>query len=138
MARRQQRARLEALLRSLALYVQQAGNGDPLVLLGSGFPLRKTAQPAGQLPAPGNLRVVRGQVSGQLKVRCNKVVRAGSYQWRYAAVATPGAWTLADPTLGASHVFDGLVPGTCYIVQVRAVGSAGPSDWSEAAPVMVV
>jgi len=29
-------------------------------------------------------------------------------------------------------VLQGLTPGTRYIVQVRAIGSRGPSDWSVA------
>jgi hypothetical protein len=136
--RRQQRAQLEFLLRSLALYVQQTCNGDPAILLSSGYPAHRTGQPAGLLPAPANLRLARGKISGQLKARCNAVDRAGSYQWRYATAAAPTAWTLVDPTLGASIALDGLIAGTVYTVQVRAIGSQGPSDWSDAANLMAV
>jgi len=137
-ARKQRRAQLVALLRSLALYVQQTCNGDPLVLLGSGYPKQKVRQPAGRLPAPVNLRLARGMVSGQLKARCNAIAHAGTYQWQYATAAAPAAWTLVNPTLAANIVFDGFVPGTVYIAQVRVVGSQGPSDWSDAASLMVV
>jgi len=137
-ARKQLRAQLVALLRSLALYVQQNCNGDPLVLLGSGYPAQKTRQPAGLLSAPVNLRLARGKISGLLKARCNAVPLAGSYQWRYATAAAPTAWTQLDPTLSASIVLSGLVPGTQYVVQVRAVGTQGPSDWSIASTLMVV
>jgi len=136
--RRQQRAQLVALLRSLALYVQQACNGDPAILLSSGYPARRTPQPVGQLPAPVNLRLARGKITGQLKARCNRVDKAGSYQWRYATSAAPTAWTLVDPTMAASIALDGLAPGTSYVVQVRAVGSHGPSNWSDAATLMAV
>jgi len=136
--RKQKRAQLVGLVRSLALYVQQACNGDPAVLLTSGFPARKTRQPAGPLSAPANLRLARGKISGQLKARCNRVVRAGSYQWRYATTAAPTTWTLVDPSLGVSIVLEDLIAGTSYIVQVRAVGSQGPSDWSDSATLMVV
>jgi hypothetical protein len=137
-ARRQQRVQLVAMLRSLALHVQQTGNGDPLVLRSSGFPVRKSPQPVGLLSAPLNLRLVRGTLSGQLKARCNVVNGAGSYQWRYATAAAPTAWVLVDPTIYANFVFAGLVPGTVYVAQVRAVGTAGPSDWSDTASLMVV
>ncbi len=30
----------------------------------------------------------------------------------------------------ASFTFTGLTPGVSYVVEVNAVGSAGPSDWS--------
>ena len=43
--RRQQRAQLVVLLRSLSLYVQQACDGDPAILLTSGYPVRRTRQP---------------------------------------------------------------------------------------------
>jgi hypothetical protein len=137
-ARKQLRAQLVAMLRSLALYVQQNCKGDPLILLGSGYPAQKTRQPAGLLPAPTNLRLARGTISGQLKVRCKKVLLAGSYQWRYATAAAPTAWTQVDPTLSASILLSGLVRGTEYVVQVRALGTQGPSDWSVASTLMVV
>ena len=137
-ARRQLRAQLVTLLRALALYVQQNCKGDPLILLGSGYPVQKRPQPAAPLSAPANLRLARGTISGQLKVRCSGVGQAGSYQWRYATAAAPTAWTQLDPTLSPSIVLSGLVPGTEYVVQVRAVGTLGPSDWSVASTLMIV
>jgi len=137
-ARRQLRAQLVAQLRSLALYVQQNCNGDAVILLGSGYPAQKAHQPTSLLPAPVNLRLARGTISGQLKARCNKVPKAGSYQWRYATAAAPTAWTQLDPTLAASIMLSGLVRGTDYLVQVRAVGTRGPGDWSDASMLMVV
>ena len=137
-ARRQLRAQMVILLRSLALYVQQNCKGDPLILLGSGYPPQKTRQPVGQLPAPTSLRLARGKMSGQLRARCKGVVQAGSYQWRYATAAAPTAWTQADPTLGASVTLYGLLPGTEYVVQARAIGTQGPSDWSVGSTLMVV
>ena len=41
-------------------------------------------------------------------------------------------------TTAASNVFTGLTPGQIYAVDVNVVGSAGPSDWSDAAQLMVV
>jgi hypothetical protein len=136
--RRQRRTQLVVLLRSLALYVQQACNGDPAILLTSGYPARRTGQPVGLLPAPANLRLARGKLSGQLKARCNRIARAGSYQWRYATAAAPTTWQLVVPTLKSSTVLEGLIAGIAYIVQVRAVGSRGASEWSDAASLMAV
>jgi hypothetical protein len=137
-ARRQLRVELVAQLRSLALYVQQTSNGDPVILLSAGYALQKTRQPAGLLLAPVDLRIARGKVSGQLNVRCGRVVQAGSYQWRYATAAAPTVWTLVDPTMAARVTLEGLAPGTQYVVQARAVGTQGPSDWSGSASLMVV
>ena len=77
--RRQKRTQLVVLLRSLALYVQQTCNGDPAILLTSGYPARRRPQRAGLPPVPANLRLARGKLSGQLNARCNKVANAGSY-----------------------------------------------------------
>ena len=38
----------------------------------------------------------------------------------------------------ASYVFENLTPGQIYLVDVNVVGSAGPSDYSDAAELMVV
>jgi hypothetical protein len=129
---------LTALLRDLSLYVQQTCAGDLTLLLSSGYTAQKQRQPAGQLSAPENLRLRRPELSGQLGARCNPNANAGSYQWRYATSAAPTVWTMADPTTSASTTLENLTPGTIYIVQVRAIGSAGPSDWSDPAMLMAV
>ena len=134
--RRQQRVALVALLRKLALYVQATSGGDLPTLLGSGFTAQRTRQPVGTLAAPVNLRLSRGKTSGQIVARFGKAARAGAYEWRYATATAPTVWSPAAATLAARTTLEGLTPGTQYIVQVRAVGTAGPSDWSDAAMLM--
>lgn len=136
--REQQRAAVVVLLRTLAHYVQVASGGDLPTLMGSGFPVQRRSQPVGTLPQPANLRLVRGRNSGQIIARCQKLKQAGAYEWRYATVAAPTAWVELDSTFAARVTITGLMPGTQYSVQVRALGTAGPSDWSDAAMLMVV
>jgi hypothetical protein len=136
--RNQQRKVFEGLLRNLAYHVQVASGGDLPTLLGSGFPVQRGKQPVGPLPAPANLRLARGKISGQLIARCKKLQQAGSYEWRYAMNATPTAWVSAEPTFAAKVTLDGLLPGTQYIAQVRVQGTAGPGNWSDTAMLMVV
>ena len=136
--RKQQRAALVALLRTLAHYVQVTSDGDLPTLLGSGYAAQRTRQPVGPLPAPANLRLARGKLSGQIVARCAKLARAGAYEWRFASVAAPTAWMATAATLAARTTIDNLVPGTSYIVESRAVGTAGPSNWSNAATSMVI
>ena len=83
------------------------------------------------IAAPTGLKIRRGKASGEAVVRCSRVPTARVYEWRFATVATPTAWTLSDTASAASRVLDGLVPGTIYVVQVRAHGRVGASDWSE-------
>ena len=136
--RRQRRATLVALLRNLALYVQLACGGDLPTLMSSGYIAQRQKQPAGPLSAPANLRATRGPNSGQITARCDTLHKARAYEWRYANAAAPTAWVNVNSTFAASVVIEGLVPTTQYIVQARALGTSGPSDWCDSAVVIVV
>ena len=130
--RNQTRLALVLLLRELALYVQQASGGDPAKLLSSGFPMqRKRGVSPAELQAPKSLRVRQAAVSGRLLARCSADASAKSYQWRIATVLAPTVWTVNDPVTTARFTFDGLVPGTQYLVQVRAFARNGSSNWSD-------
>lgn len=132
----QKRTALLALIRKLAHYVQVTSGGDLPTLLSSGLTAQRPRQPVGVLPAPLNLRLLRGKVTGQIIVRTNRHDQAGAYEWRYTTAANPTGWIRGDATLSASTTLYDLVPGTQYIVQGRAVGSAGPSNWSDGAMLM--
>ena len=134
----QQRENLCTLVRDLAHYVDVTSAGDLPVLLSSGFSAQRTRAPIGPLSAPQNMRFVRGKVSGQAIARCRKVPEAAAYQWRCAAVATPTAWLPVVTTASAHYLFEGLTPTTAYLAQACVVGTAGNSDWSEAATVTVL
>jgi len=136
--RKQQRGSFTALLRDLAHYVQVASGGDLAILLSSGFPAQRHKKPVGALPAPANMRLKRGKTSGLLIARCNRVLQAGAYEWRYANIATPTAWVNLESTFAARVAIEGLTPGAQYTAQVRALGTAGPSDWSDTATLMVL
>lgn len=125
-------------MRDLALYVQHASQGDRVKLIGSGFPLqkRRVRGSVGTLPPPVNVRLRRTRLSNQLVALCNAVPGARSFQWRIATAQAPGAWTVVEPATRGRFVIEDAVPGTVYTVQVRVFGSAGPSDWSDAATLM--
>jgi hypothetical protein len=133
------RAALTALLRQLASYVQVACNGDLTILLSSGFPIQKPQRnPVGVLPAPGNLTVTFGPRTGELDAGVAPVPGAAIYNWQLAAASAPTAVLQKAQTTAASNSFTGLTPGVIYVVQANAVGSAGPSDWSEPVSQMAV
>jgi hypothetical protein len=136
--RQQTRAALVALLRLLAHYVEDTSAGDRTVLMSSGFPLQRSRAPVGPLPAPVQVRMVKGKTSGTAIARCRPIGQARAYQWRVAPASTPMAWLPVVTTFAAHAQFEGLAPTTFYVAQVCAVGTAGAGDWSETAMVLVV
>ncbi len=133
------RAALVALLRALANYVQVACNGDLTVLLSSGFPIQKPQRsPIGTLPAPVNLTVNLGSLSGQLNAAVPPVFGASVYNWRLTTSNAPTVVLQTAQTTGGRTTFSGLTPGVTYVAQVNAVGAAGPSDWSQPVSKMAV
>jgi hypothetical protein len=124
---------LVGLVRQLASYVTVACKGDMTNLILSGFPPQKPVRtPIGTLPAPQNLIVTHGMLSGELDARVNPVFGAATYNWTCTA-NTPGAVAVTGQSTAASYAFMGLTPGVSYTITVNAVGAAGPSNWSNPA-----
>jgi hypothetical protein len=133
------RAALAALLRELASYVQVACKGDLTILLSSGFPIQKpTRSPIGVLPAPTNMTVSLGARTGELDAAMPPVFGAAIYNWKLTAANAPTVILQTAQTTAASNSFTGLTPGVIYDIQANAVGSAGPSDWSDPVSQMAV
>jgi hypothetical protein len=42
-------------------------------------------------------------------------------------------WTVEDTNSTVAYTLTGLTPGTQYLLQVRAYGKRGASDWSDSA-----
>jgi len=124
------------LLRQLAGYVQANCNNDLSTLLTSGFEAVSTNSASSPLDDPVILSVDNGNTA-QLLVKVKAVANARSYEVRYAVLPPGGApgpfQTGGIFTNSRSMPVNGLVPGTMYQVQVRAIGgSTGYSDWSDA------
>jgi hypothetical protein len=133
------RALLVALLRQLASYVEVTSNGDLTVLMSSGFPIQKPQRdPIGVLPAPSNLTVGFGARTGELHAVAKPLVGAAIYNWRVTTAAAPTVVVQTAQTTAASNTFTGLTPGVVYNIEVNALGSAGPSNWSDPVPQMAV
>jgi hypothetical protein len=133
------RAELVSLLRQLASYVSVTCGGDMAKLLSSGFPTQKpTRTPIGVLPAPASPVVSQGSLTGELNATTPPVFGAYTYNWRVALASAPNVFVQQSQTTAARNTFVGLTPGQTYRVQLNAVGSAGPSDWSDDGELMVV
>lgn len=133
------RAELVSLLRQLASYVGVTCGDDMAKLLASGFPTQKPQRsPIGVLPAPATPVVGPGKLTGELEALSEPVFGAYTYNWRIALSSAPNVFVQQVQTTASRHTFGGLTPGQVYSVQLNAVGSAGPSDWSDDGETMVV
>jgi hypothetical protein len=128
------REALIVLLRKLKHYVEDNCGNDLAVLLSSGFQSVATNRNRAPLANPSIIGVDCGN-STELVLKVTPIARAKCYEVRSAAV---GAGNVPGPsqtaglfTSSQSMTIAGLVPGTTYVFQVRAIGgSTGYSDWS--------
>jgi len=135
-ARDKKRQDMSLMMRHLTAYVEVASNGDMDTFLSSGFePLattRSTPQPLAQ-PVIAGIRQVK---TGQLLADVTPVKGARHYQIQRAPVdpgCAPGTWIVVTISSAKQPVpFDGLTPGVVYSFQVRAYGTLGYTEWSDA------
>ena len=126
------REALALLLRELASYVHVACKGDMQKLLSSGFPIQKPSrQPVGVLLPPVGLTLANGTRSGELDAWATPVPGSVLYTWRVALVTAPDVSVRSVQSTAASITFLGLTPASEYQVIVNAIGTAGPSDWTD-------
>ena len=135
--RKKQRAVVVKMLRQLGHWVEANCNDDPATLQSSGFQQRATPArniPPAPLAGPPSFKVESGKNSGQVVVKGKPVPKAVSYMARYAPIGPdgkPGTWTELPVTGTRSITVNGLTPGTDYAFQMRALGRAGYTDWSD-------
>jgi len=132
--KRNKQEALIRLMRKLKHYVEDNCENDLAVLLSSGFQAAVGTRSRSPLTNPSILGVNFGN-SSELVLKVTPIARAKCYEVRSAALSSdnvPGDWQAAGLFTGARAIrIAGLVPGTTYMFQVRAVGgSAGYSDWS--------
>ena len=125
---------LIVLLRRLKYYVEDNCKNDPAVLLSSGFRAALRNRASSPLGNPSILSVDFGN-NTELVLKVTPVSRAKSYEVRAAAIGagnTQGPWQPGGLFTAARAMrVTGLIPGTTYVFQVRAIGgSTGFSDWS--------
>jgi hypothetical protein len=132
--KRNRQEALIVLLRKLKHYVEDNCGNDLAVLLSSGFQAASVTRTRSQLANPAILSVDFGN-STELLLKVTPIARAKCYEVRSAVMGAgnvPGSWQTAGLfTSSRAMTIAGLVPGTTYVFQVRAVGgSTGYSDWS--------
>ena len=118
-------AELDQLLVREALYVSNVAQGDPVIILSSGFDLRKEPAPIGPLAAPSELRTRTGLLPGEVKVRWKPVYGAYYYQV-YMSDTDPNdvaTWKLVGMTSRSGFDSTGLKPATHVWYRVNCLGA---------------
>lgn len=70
-------------------YIDDTAEGDLETLLSSKFPLQKPRVPLGIQPAPANLRLKHGKVSGYVAARCDSSEHRVMYEWQLGEIDRP-------------------------------------------------
>ena len=128
------REALITLLRKLKHYVEDNCGNDVAVLLSSGFQPAATTRVRAPLANPSILGIDFGNTA-ELVLKATRIAHAKSYEVRMAVLGAgnvQGPWQPGGVfTSSRSMTVTGLVPGTTYVFQARAVGgSNGYTDWS--------
>jgi hypothetical protein len=126
-------------LKLLGRYVQIMSDNDPAIFNSSGFPAASTTKaPPQPLPVPVIKKVSHG-TAGQLLVFVKGHRKAKSYDLRYAPIVNgvPNNWiTISMTSIKAAIPINGLMPGTTYAFQARALGKLGYTDYTDSATSM--
>lgn len=133
------RATLSTMLDKLARNLELTDNVTDTMLATSGFALRKTPTPSGEVvAAPGNVRLKQTGVSGVVQVLCDAVDRASAYELQHTLDPNSGPWSSGGTFASTRGIgISGLTRGKDYWARIRAVGTAGPGPWSDPATILV-
>jgi len=121
------------ILRRLKHYVEDNCENDLAILLSSGFQAAAATRDRSPLANPSILGIDRGK-SDELMLKVTPIARAKCYEVRSAVVSAgngQGPWQQAGLFTSSRITIANLVPTTTYVFQVRAVGAAGNTEWSD-------
>ena len=120
-------------MRKLKHYVEDNCENDLAILLSSGFQAAAANRDRSPIANPSILGIDRGK-SDELMLKVTPIARAKCYEVRSAVVNSgngQGPWQQAGIFTSSRITIANLVPTTTYAFQVRAVGAAGNTEWSD-------
>jgi hypothetical protein len=129
-ARNSARAALVSLLHRLRAYVQGVADENP-DSAGSIIEGAALSVAARNDKAKAPLAVLRGGVSGSVRLVAKAVAKVASYEWQQSMDAGK-TWVDLPKTLQAKITVSGLTPGMTYGFRFRAITRPGVGDWCEA------
>ena len=131
------RVALQDGMRSLGQYIENTAENLEQILT-SKYPLQKERSPLGIQPAPANLRLKHGKVSGSIAATCDVSDHRVMYEWQSANGQNLTEWVNEAPTNSSRTSFEGHTPGTWLNARVRIRVPAGAGDWSGVTQIMVI
>jgi hypothetical protein len=122
------------LMRTLAIYVSSVANGDPVIILLSGFALvDEPTSDSEKRPAPSKVTVqADGLDLGSLLVKWSGVTRNQGYAVSVYIEEPDGSHSnekIVKPKR-LKHEFTGLISGQRYAIRVATLNSEGTGPWS--------
>lgn len=127
------REALEQQVTYLANYVEIASAGDDSKIESAGMPVRSQGVPVGLPGAPQNLNATASDFPGTIDLVWDPVPGAATYEIQCKVHDSPAPFTNAKSSTSSRTTLEGLIPGTLYAFQVRALGAAGPGPYSDEA-----
>jgi hypothetical protein len=124
---------LDSMVKQVARFVEIAAAGDPGKLTASGFEVRASRAPVGQLTPPENLTLAVSEIPGEVRLRWKHVRGASTYLiQRSSEPDNSTAWVQVAVSTRAKATLTGQTRGTRFWFRVCAVGAAGQGPWSSA------
>lgn len=127
------REALEQQVTYLGNYVEIAAAGSESKIESAGMPIRSSGVPVGLPGIPQNLNVSSSDFPGAIDLVWDPVPGAATYEVQCKVHDTPAPFENAKASTSSRTTVEGLIPGTLYAFQVRALGSAGPGPYSDEA-----
>ena len=123
---------LENLLASIGLKVQDLSKGDDLVILNSGYKLRRKSEPVGMLPRPENVIAVPGIRIGTIDVSWNVVPGSFMYEVQFC-LEPPTENTVWQYLTCSKHyvTIENLPKKATVYIRIAAAGADPRRVWSD-------
>jgi hypothetical protein len=126
------------VLRILAGNVTTAARGDEMVIRNSGFDVKRTSTPVGELPTPTDLQALISPHRGRIDLTWKSVRGSRLYSVFQSSseLLDEASWVLIGHSTRARYSVTGLNSAKTYWFRVAAIGTLGASPVSDPAQCM--
>lgn len=142
--RNDKRAALSAKLKKVGAYLEIVADGNVSVLSTSGFELRQDIVKSASKdppPAPQDLKVNRGSLSGVLLIHARALPSVDVYDVQVATAdpSVEASWSDAGTHTHCNRIeITGLTPGKTYYVRLRGFNKNGHGVWATSSGIPVL